>query len=217
MEDKQKVKLVAIVAGIMIFVVIGWLWSLKYSLFNRAPSEADVKSNQQWQEVKSGLGQSFQLTKEGLALIGKMWQEDSSKTVLTPEQITALKNGLLEEATKRWVTYSNFDYNFTLKYPEKWDQATAGQSIIFTENPDEGNQKVVITVGPDLARPEVKDDQIENFWLDNLGAKLYHTATAEGAKEDVVAASLPGSKNDIVITGYGEEYQKILLTFKFIK
>lgn len=220
-EQKKKRQMIIWVAAITLLIFIGWIFSLKYSLFNFKPTPADQQTQAEWQKLKDDLTQSFASFKDNLAaleakqkLVNAAVDTNTNQDAISSGDLDKIKQGLIAEATKDWVTYSNFDYNYSLKYPADWKQGQEGKSIIFTK----GKEKITITIAPEIPRPALPDNLIEVAFLDKLAAKLYHDQSPkDGAPLDKVIATLADGKNDISLTGYGDTFNQMILTFKFIK
>ncbi|MFA5359145.1 MAG: hypothetical protein WC310_05010 [Patescibacteria group bacterium] len=208
-DSKKKAIMTLIIVILMIIIFCGWIWSLKFSFNQREITDEELAKEKQWELLKGEIDDSFASIKKNLAKIKNSLDVQEKAANLNQTEIERLKDSLNKEMINNWITYSNFDYNFSIKYPATWQQETREGKITFSEN---GKEMATIIIAPEIARPKVADDKIKIFFLDNTEARLYTDANT-----NTVIAALPEGKNDIAISGSGATTEQMASTFKFIK
>jgi len=214
--DNRK-KMVTAIIVIMAVVFIGWLLTEKYRWVSDSNPEQKAAAAE-WQSLRDTLGQAVTNVKESISQIKKIKEvqnQANGEKELSQEDVLKLKIALVNEATKTWAVYNNFDYNFSIKHPTDWQEVATGKGgVTFTK----GKDKIVATIALQIPRPALPEDKSEVFFLDTLSGRLYHdTAAKDGTPLDKVIATLPDGKNDIYIAGYGSVFDQMILTFKLIK
>ncbi len=114
-------------------------------------------------------------------------------------------------------TYTNRSCGFTFSYPGSYlNQKSVNEySLILTE-PDNEKSVIATTCAEKLPRPPVSSDKIESISLDGVAAILYHDQNEDGSPRDEVIVKHPQRNLEIIIAGYGETFQAVLTSFRFL-
>lgn len=107
-----------------------------------------------------------------------------------------------------WTTFEN--QYFSISYPIEWKVQVENMNVIF-KSPDE-KKEVVAIVQEDIPRVALVDKMIE----DTRWGKLYHDKDPKTGTENIdkLITDIPGSKQDFYLAGYGEIFDKMLLSLK---
>ena len=195
---------------LIIVILFGYFWSLQYSLSPLDLSEQEQEQIAEQKESWDRIGQSLKNIKEGVGAIMTYDESDPAQHLDTE----LLKQNLLNKTVEDWTVYTNFDQGFSIKFPSDWQQTSKDDNIVFSKD----NEDITITIQADIPRPALTEEYIDDFTLGGLEAKLYHDGSAkDGALVDKVIIDLVDSNDDIYIAGYGNVFDMMILTFKFIK
>jgi hypothetical protein len=120
-------------------------------------------------------------------------------------------------SVKGITTYRNETCGFSFSYPGSYikQNQVNEKSIILVDEKDPQNA-IITTCAKDIPTPDVAEDEIETVVLDGEKALLYHDKTPDGAPRDDVIVKHPSQDFEIIIAGYGDIFQEILSSFKFI-
>jgi hypothetical protein len=221
-QSKQQRKLVIGVTIFMALVFIIWLLSLKYSISSLQNSDSDSSSKQQWSRLKQEISQSLASFKDNFRSLNNNLKAQPVDSGLlnqlslnsNEEELAKFRDNLLQETIKDWQVYTDWEHNFSFKYPAAWQSKLQEDGVVLSQDKD----WVVIVVKPKIIRPDLPADKIENVLLDSLTAQRYHDVSDDGSNAvDKVIAVLPDGKNDIYLACQGDVFEKILLTFKLTK
>lgn len=114
-------------------------------------------------------------------------------------------------------SYTDDRCGFSLSYPGS-----------FTVTKTEGNKGVIIadisnpisiiaaTCDTQLPRPPVSADKIEETTLDGIAATLYHDQSPDGSPRDEIIVKHPRNGMEIILAGYGPDFQNALSSFRFL-
>ena len=115
--------------------------------------------------------------------------------------------------------YTNTACGITLSYPETVtaeESSTEARGVIFTSNSNPTDM-VVLTCQKDIPKPPLSVQNIEDFMVGNITAKLYHdTSAKDGAKVDALIFTNPKTKLDVFVGGYGSVFDAIIQTIKIL-
>lgn len=130
--------------------------------------------------------------------------------------ISASPSAALKKSTGA-TTYTDATCGFSFSYPGSFinQKTTNGQSTILTD-PENPSSIIAATCSSSIPRPPVSSDKIESIMLGNTAATLYHDQNQDGAPRDEVIVKHPSNGMEIIMAGYGENFQQALSSFKFI-
>lgn len=139
-----------------------------------------------------------------------------SPTVTIAPTIIATPSGTLKKSTGT-TTYTDRTCGFSFSYPGSFikQKSVNGQATILAD-PNDPNATTVATCDKILPRPPVSSDKIDSITLDKVAATLYHDQNQDGTPRDEVIVKHPANEMEIILAGYGDIFQKILTSFKFI-
>lgn len=213
---QQKRRLVLGVVVIMIFVLIGWFFTLRYEIFKLTAAD-NVTEDSDWQKLKQTLTTGWGIDESNLnqQIAALKVQQDALKASLnlTPEQAEGIKTDLLAEATKDWSVYTDEKNGFSFKYPTDWQMSEEKNIVSFKSEADDAWQ---LELSQKFIAPKLTADKIENLELDAAPATVYHQ-TIEGRPLDLVVVVLPAGQDNLLLRGYGDNFNQMFNTFKFKK
>lgn len=115
------------------------------------------------------------------------------------------------------TTFSDKSCGFAFSYPGSYinQKSVNGQATILSD-PNDQKASIVATCDKSIPRPPVSSDKIESITLDGRAATLYHDQASDGSPRDEVIVRHPTNGMEILLAGYGEFFQQVLASFKFI-
>ncbi len=120
--------------------------------------------------------------------------------------------------TNATSTFTDETCGYTFSYPGSYiRQKTSNQkSVIYV---DASNPKISIAAScaPTLPRPAVEEEGQEMVTLDGVNGILYHDKDPYGNPRDDIFVKHPTNGMEIVITGYGETFDQVRSSFRFIR
>lgn len=115
-------------------------------------------------------------------------------------------------------TFTDNSCGFSFSYPSSYmKQQTANKSSVIYVDPNNPKIAVAATCAATLPRPPVSSDKQEIVTLAGVTGTLYHDTDPSGNPRDDIFVKHPTNGMEIVIAGYGETFQTIRSTFKFIQ
>lgn len=138
----------------------------------------------------------------------------SPSITITPTQ-TATPSAVMKKSTSI-TTYTDASCGFSFSYPGSFikQKSTNQQTTILTD-PDDSSATIAATCAASIPRPPVSSDKIEAITINGVNALLYHDQNSDGSPRDEVIAKHPVTGMEIIIAGYGENFQQALSSFKF--
>lgn len=115
-------------------------------------------------------------------------------------------------------TYTDQSCGYTFSYPGSYlKQKTANQKSIIYVDANDSKKSIAATCAATLPRPPVADDAKETVTLDGVTGTLYHDKDPMGNPRDDIFVKHPTNGMEIVIAGYGETFDTVRSTFRFIQ
>lgn len=115
-------------------------------------------------------------------------------------------------------TYTSPSCGISLTYPEYFtllENPINGAVFTNTRNPADA---VVVACQKDIPRVPLTEDQIETVQIGSIAAQLYHDASAkDGTPVDKLIFTHPGTKMDVYIAGFGDEFKAVLRSLQLIQ
>lgn len=115
-------------------------------------------------------------------------------------------------------TFTDSSCGYSFSYPGSFmrQETVNKKSVIYV---DPKNPKIVIaaTCETTLPRPPLSPDKQETVTLGGTTGTLYHDTDTNGNPRDEIFVKHPTNGMEIVIAGYGEIFQTIRSTFKFVQ
>lgn len=202
--------LIIAVIGVMLIIVAGWVWSLRYSLRLPDPTADQQAQAAQWQALRQELETSFTSITDSLAAVREQQTEVAQTAVMLDAQaVGEVEKQLIADQVADWVSYRNFDNGLTVKYPPTWQRATGDDSatIVFRHE----SQTIRITTTATATRPAVPAEQTEVFFIGTVPGTLYRENTSSGSRLTVVApfSAIP---TEVVAEGTGTPLDEATFT-----
>lgn len=116
------------------------------------------------------------------------------------------------------TTYTDTTCGFSFTYSGSYikQKSTNQQATILTD-PNDPTSTIAATCAATIPRPPVSSDKIEAITLDKVAATLYHDQDAkDGSPRDEVIVKHPKTGLEIILAGFGANFQQALTSFKFI-
>jgi len=113
-------------------------------------------------------------------------------------------------------SYTDDRCGFSLTYPSSFSVTkTAGNKGVIIADVANPNSVIAATCDTKLPRPPVSENKIEETSLDGIVATLYHDQSPDGSSRDEVIVKHPRNGLEIILAGFGPDFQNALSSFKF--
>ena len=130
-----------------------------------------------------------------------------------------LKSATSSSGVQKGKMYTNTACGITLSYPETVtaeESSTEAQGLTFTNNSNPTDM-VVLTCQKNIPKPPLSVQNIEDFIIGNITAKLYHdTSAKDGTKVDALIFTHPKNGMDVFIGGYGSLFNTLIQSIKIL-
>lgn len=140
------------------------------------------------------------------------------RRLLTPTQLPLISPPPLTRASPAPLagsTYQNEPCQFTVDYPGGWTLSPDATGTTITS---QAGEEVNIACQSDIPRPPLTPDKIEAIVVDGVNAELYHDVSArDGSPVDKVIGDIPGSDLDFYLAGYGEAFDNLVSSFRWVQ
>jgi len=140
-------------------------------------------------------------------------EDTPSSSVSTFTKPAASNSGVLQKTT----LYTNTQCAISLTYPDTVavsESATQTLGAVFRSKTNPSDM-IVLTCQKEIPRPPLTAENIENFQVGTVAAKLYHDGSAkDGTKMDALIFTHPKTKLDVLLGGYGETFDKMAKSLK---
>lgn len=115
------------------------------------------------------------------------------------------------------TTFTNGSCGFQFSYPGSYiHEQTQNQNSVIFVNPNNQDELIAAFCAENIPRPPVSPENIEAIILDGQPANLYHDQDQKGNPRDEIIVRHPKNGLEIIIAGYGEVFQNVLSSFKFL-
>ncbi len=113
--------------------------------------------------------------------------------------------------------YSNLNCGYEITYPQNWLRLDYdGRSIGLSNTSSSPSSNLAIICAPNIPKPALSADRINEYKIGTISAKLYHDASPkDGSPLDEIIAKIPDKNMEIFIAGFGPTLTEILSSFKF--
>lgn len=155
--------------------------------------------------------------------IGKKIANSPNKPATTPTQSLQPTPTLTPYPTNTTTqesgltTFTNPSCGYQITYPQNWVKIESDTQSVGLDNPSATSSgKIAIICAANIPKPSISPQDIDNYRLGTVSAKLYHTTSQNGSPLDEIIAKIPGKKLEIAIAGFGPTLTTILNSFKFI-
>lgn len=140
-----------------------------------------------------------------------------SPTITIIPTKSASPSSVIKRTRGGTTTYTDGTCGFSFSYFGSFvkQKSTNQQTTILTD-PNDSASTIAATCAATIPRPPVTSDKIEAITLDKVAATLYHDQNNDGTPRDEVIVKSPKTGLEIIIAGYGENFQQALSSFKFI-
>lgn len=131
--------------------------------------------------------------------------------------LTATPSAAMKKTTGI-TTFSDKSCGFSFSYPGSFikQKSTNQQTTILTD-PNDTSATIAATCAASIPRPPVSSDKIESITVNGVNGLLYHDQNSDGSPRDEVIVKHPTTGMEIIIAGYGENFQQALSSFKFVQ
>lgn len=135
----------------------------------------------------------------------------------SPTVISTISAALTSDSTSK-INFTDKTCGITFSYPGNFlrQKTSSNKSIIFT-NPDDDNITIAVACAEKIPIPPVKAEKIESIIVDGQPATLYHDTDSNNFPRDDVIVKHPYSSEEVIIAGYGNNFQQALASFKFVQ
>ena len=115
-------------------------------------------------------------------------------------------------------TFTDETCGYTFSYPNSYmKQKTANQKSVIYVDADNPEIYIAASCAANLPRPPVGNENKETIILDGETGTLYHDKDPNGNPRDDIFVKHPTNGMEIVIVGYGDPFNQVRSSFKFIK
>ena len=78
-------------------------------------------------------------------------------------------------------------------------------------------EAIALACAEKIPIPPVKAENIESIIVDGQPATLYHDTNSDSSPRDEVIVKHPSRDEEVIIAGYGNNFQQALASFKFVE
>ena len=141
---------------------------------------------------------------------------------LSPRQSPAdggTKAGTLSSVNSGSSTFTDSSCGFSFSYPGGYlsSNTVNGKSVILTD-PDDENQQIIGACEGEIPKPPIPAEKIESIIVDGVTTNLYHDADSQtGKPRDEIIVKHPTNGKEIILAGYGADFDAALSSFRFIR
>jgi len=140
---------------------------------------------------------------------------NSQPTVYIPSPTIANQSPITNQSIS---TFTDSSCGYSFSYPGSFmRQETANKKSVIYVDPKNPKTVIAATCGTTLPKPPLPSDEQETVTLAGVTGILYHDTDPNGNPRDDIFVKHPTNGMEIVIAGYGEIFQTIRSTFKFIQ
>ena len=139
-------------------------------------------------------------------------------TATLPPTISATDSAVLTPISSAKVSFTDKTCGISFSYPGNFirQETTNEKSIIFT-HPDNDKISIALACTEKIPIPPVKAENIESIIVDGQPATLYHDTNSDSSPRDEVIVKHPSRDEEVIIAGYGNNFQQALASFKFVE
>ena len=131
---------------------------------------------------------------------------------------TSLPTSIESSQVSGITSYTDTQCAYSFSYPSSFisSKTETKQANIFADL-DNPENYIATTCASQLPKPPLPSSKIEQIELDGIVASLYHDQNPDGSPRDEVIVKHPRNGMEIILAGFGVDFQNALSSFRFIQ
>lgn len=116
-------------------------------------------------------------------------------------------------------TFTDASCGFSFSYPGGYlsSNTVNGKSVILTD-PDDESKQIIGACEDEIPKPPLPPEKVESIIVDGVTTNLYHDADSQtGKPRNEIIVKHPSNGKEIILAGFGADFDSALASFKFMR